>query len=355
MKKYELVEKYIKDKISIGVYLVGHRIPSEDELIEKLQMSRNPIRRALENLTKEGCIYKIQGSGSYVKDLTIPEPVDIYAILPSESVNLETRIIQGMRAALEDSSYKNIHLILKKPGKDTYEQIEVLNMILKHRKSGIIFIPLVPSDRTTSRLLAANIRKIERQGIPIIQIDNYIPEYNGSCIMTDHQKSAADMMNLLYENGHKKIALLYRNTNKPSVKLRIKGVKQWYEAAGIPVTNLIRCNIDEQPIDEAFVSSLFSSGVTAVFGFECELVRDLYLMLEQLGYEVPGDISLCSFDDHCFAGLRNGFITAVVQRCDTIGYYAVQLLLDMLEGKTEGNLEMKIASDIKKRKSVGKI
>ncbi|MGM0432057.1 MAG: GntR family transcriptional regulator [Spirochaetota bacterium] len=355
MKKYEQVEKYIKDKITSGAFQVGRRIPSEDELMERLQLSRNPVRRALDNLVEEGCIYKIQGSGSYVKDRTIPQPVDVYAVIPSESINLETRIIKGMRAALEDSSYKNIHLILKKPGRDTFEQIEVLNMIPDHGKSGIIFIPLLPLDRTTNRLLAANIRKLERKGHPIIQLDNYIPEYSGSYIMTDHKKSAFNMMEVLSEHGHKKVALLYRNLHKPSVKLRIGGVKQWYADNGISLTNCIRCNADKTEFNREFAQSLINSGVTAAFGLECELVRDLYTTFTQMGYEIPDDISLCSFDDHCFQGIRSSFITAIVQRCEAIGYYAVQLLLDKIEGKTQGNLEMRIASDIKMRKSVAKI
>lgn len=355
MKKFEQVEKYILDKIAAGVYQVGRRIPSEDELMEKLSLSRNPVRRALDNLVEEGSIYKIQGSGSYVKDKTVPEPVDIYAIIPSESINLETRIIQGMRAALEDSSYKNIHLILKKPGKDTFEQIEVMHMIPDHGKSGIICVPLLPHDRTTTRLLAANIRKLERRGHPIIQLDNFIPEYSGSCIMTDHKKSAAGMMEVLHNYGHRKTALLYRNANKPSVKLRINGVKEWYNENGIPLTNLIKINADTVRIDSDAITALIESGVTAVFGLECELVRDLYIRLERMGCEVPRDLSLCSFDDHCFSGLRSNFITSIVQRCDAIGYYAVQLLLDMIEGKTQGALEMRLEADIKIRKSVAKI
>jgi len=355
MKKYEQAEQYIKDKIAAGSYLPGKKIPSEDELMEKLRMSRNPVRRAMENLAAGGLLYTIQGSGSYVKDSTIPEPVDIYAVLPSDSINLEARIIQGMRAALDDSSYKNIHLILKKPGKDAFEQIEVMNMIPNHRKAGIIFIPIVPPDRAAARLFAANIRKLERQGLPIIQIDNYLPEYQGSCIMTDHRKSAYDMMELLFEHGHRKIALLYRNTSKPSIKLRIGGVKEWYQEHDIPLTNFLRYNLDTKPVDDGFISDLMASGATAVFSLECELIRDLYSKLQSHGLEVPGDISICSFDDHCFTSLRSNFLTAVVQRCDAIGYYAVQLLLDMIEGKTEGKLEMKIASDVIKRKSVGKV
>lgn len=355
MKKYELVEKYVKDKIASGTFQIGRRIPSEDELIEKLGLSRNPVRRGLANLVEEGCIYKIQGSGSYVKDYTLPEPLDIYAVIPSESINLEIRMIRGMRAALEDSPYKNIHLILKKPGKDTLEQIEVLNMIPEYGKMGIIFIPLLPPDRTTTRHLAANIRRIEKQGHPVIQLDNYIPEYNGNFIMTDHKKAAAQMMDLLYEHGHKKIALLYRNINKPSVKLRINGVKHWYTEKKLPLTNLTRIDVDTTKVDADFAQSLIDSGITAVFGMECELVRDLYITLTDMGCEVPKDISICSFDDHCFSGLRSNFITAVVQCCDTIGYYAIQLLLDMIEGKTQGNLRMQIAAEIKRRESVAKI
>ena len=355
-KKFELVENYIKEKIAIGSYPIGTRIPSEDELIEKLKVSRNPVRRALNNLSDEGVIYKIQGSGSYVKNVNIPDPLDIYAILPSESANLEIQIIQGMRKALEDSPYNNIHLILKKPGKNTLEQIEIVNMISQYYRGGILCIPVIAKDRTTNRLLIANLRKMERSGFPVIQVDTIIPEFNGSYIMSDHRKASYKMMQLLSNCNHENIGLIYRNMHKSSIKQRVAGVHDWYKDNPDNAGKLRQINLAENEIiTNELVTQLLDQGITAIFGLECELVCDIYLILLEMGLSIPENISLCSFDDHCFTGIKSGFITAVVQRLETIGYYAVQLLLDQIEGKTTGTIEMLIVPDIVKRKSVGRL
>ncbi len=270
-------------------------------------------------------------------------------------MNLETRIIEGMRAALEDSSYKNIHLILQRPGKNTFEQIETLNMIPHYHKGGMIILPVVSSDRPRNRLLVANVRKLEKIGYPVIQVDNYISEYHGNYIITNNRKAAYDMTTLLFEHGHRKIALLYQHIEKPSNKLRIKGVKDCFLQRNISQTNLFRFDMSEQVIDRDFVKTLMDRGVTAVFGFECSFIRDLFLTMTEAGLSVPEDLSLCSFDNHCYTSLDSNFFTAVVQQCDTIGYYAIQLLLDMIEKKTTGRLEMLINANIVKRKSVGKV
>ncbi len=355
MKKYEQVEHYILEKIESGTFPVGSKIPSEDELIERLQVSRNPVRRALENLMKDGVVYKIQGSGSFVKDVSIPQAIDLYAILPSESFNLESAIIEGMRKALDDNHHKHVHLILQRPGKNTMEQIDILNLIPKDRKGGIIFLPAVSVNRAANRLLAAHIRKFEKAQFPVIQVDNYIPEYEGNYIITDHRKASCQMTEYLLSMGHKHIAVLYQNQHKPSVKLRLQGIKQAYEQQEIAPTMLHRFDLSGKPITREFVEELLESGCSAVFGLECGFIYDLYRQCLSMGLEIPKDLSLCSFDNHSYPPSERDFFAAVIQKLNTIGYYSVQILLDLINKKTQGNIELLINAQLHQGRSIGKI
>lgn len=355
MKKYEQVLEYLRERIAAGIYPVGSRIPSEDELIESLGISRSPIRKALEYLSEDGLIVKIQGSGSYVKNKAIPEPVNIYAILHSEDSFLESRIILGMRRAIDDSSFKNIHLILKKPGKNTMKQIEVLNMIPWTGKGGIICIPMVDEIRADNRLLGAHFRKIEKAGFPVILLDITLPEYEGSSIMTDHRSAAAKMTDFLGSSGHRNIAVLYSHQNLSSVRLRILGVKESIQRQGTEGGRLTLVNVDEEAVTEELLRTLCKRGITALFALECEIARQVYCTAVEAKIPIPEEFSLCSFDDHCFHNLRGDFLTAVSQRLENIGYYSVQLVLDKIGKKTEGNINMLVESDIVRRKSVARI
>ncbi|MEG0229395.1 MAG: GntR family transcriptional regulator [Oscillospiraceae bacterium] len=67
MPKYYVVKKYIIDNINDETFNVNAVIPSERELMDKFNMSRITVRKAIEDLVNEGYLYKIQGKGTYVK------------------------------------------------------------------------------------------------------------------------------------------------------------------------------------------------------------------------------------------------------------------------------------------------
>lgn len=65
--KYYLLKKEIIKKIDMEEYGGDEQIPSERELIEKYQVSRITVRKAVDELVNEGYLYKVQGKGTYVK------------------------------------------------------------------------------------------------------------------------------------------------------------------------------------------------------------------------------------------------------------------------------------------------
>ncbi len=56
----------IKQKIKNGEYYKNMRLPSENALSSEWGISRMTVRRALDELTREGLLYKTRGSGTFV-------------------------------------------------------------------------------------------------------------------------------------------------------------------------------------------------------------------------------------------------------------------------------------------------
>jgi len=63
---YKQLTKKLRDDIVNGVYPVYGRIPSEQELQDTYSISRVTVRKALEQLTKEGLLDRQRGKGTFV-------------------------------------------------------------------------------------------------------------------------------------------------------------------------------------------------------------------------------------------------------------------------------------------------
>lgn len=66
---YIQVKTFIKHHISRGEWQPGHPVPSESTLMQQFGISRMTVNRALRELTAEGMVTRVQGSGTFVAEL----------------------------------------------------------------------------------------------------------------------------------------------------------------------------------------------------------------------------------------------------------------------------------------------
>lgn len=64
--RYEAVKQFVRSRIESGEWPAHHRIPSENEIVAELGVSRMTANRALRELASEGAITRVQGVGSFV-------------------------------------------------------------------------------------------------------------------------------------------------------------------------------------------------------------------------------------------------------------------------------------------------
>ncbi|HXH04746.1 MAG TPA: histidine utilization repressor [Candidatus Competibacteraceae bacterium] len=68
LARYAEIKRHIVQMIEDGVWPVGERVPSENQLSEQFQVSRMTARRALQELTDEGLLVRSQGLGTFVAE-----------------------------------------------------------------------------------------------------------------------------------------------------------------------------------------------------------------------------------------------------------------------------------------------
>lgn len=65
---HKQISDWLKQEIQSGALERNEKLPSENELSEKFDVSRVTVRRALQTLENEQLIYRCQGLGSFVSD-----------------------------------------------------------------------------------------------------------------------------------------------------------------------------------------------------------------------------------------------------------------------------------------------
>ena len=105
-KVMELIRKDILDKLN-----PGEKIPTEFELIERYKASRITVRRALDELTLEGEIFRLHGKGTFKTRQTKVKNI-VYVIYDISMLTSPGRIetIQEIAQVAEEHGY---HLVIR--------------------------------------------------------------------------------------------------------------------------------------------------------------------------------------------------------------------------------------------------
>src|SRR4051812_26394458 len=74
---YRQVRQVLHDRIVAGDYAAGDRLPSEPTLAAELGVHRLTVRRALDELAREGFVHARQGAGTFVAQRLVPLSVTI--------------------------------------------------------------------------------------------------------------------------------------------------------------------------------------------------------------------------------------------------------------------------------------
>ncbi|MCX2971297.1 MULTISPECIES: FadR/GntR family transcriptional regulator [Streptomyces] len=98
-RRSALVEQVIdtlRNQITSGEWPVGSRIPTEPELVERLQVARNTLREAIRALAHNGLLDIRQGSGTYVVATS-----ELAGVMHRRFARAEPRHVAELRSTLE--------------------------------------------------------------------------------------------------------------------------------------------------------------------------------------------------------------------------------------------------------------
>lgn len=175
------------------------------------------------------------------------------------------------------------------------------------------------------------IQEAMAKNIPLVVINR--PVFLGvSNVLTDEQKGMREGMELLLQNGHRKIAVIEADSALPSVRARHRG---WVQA-------IREYGLSPEDIPVAIGNFRYRSGYgaakellpyepTAILCFNDEMAYGARKAILEAGMSVPEDISLLGFDNVDFFGLSDMKLTTVERNMELLAKKGCQVLLDKIE------------------------
>jgi len=94
-----LIADQLRERIIDGSFQPGEQI-REASLVERLQVSRGPVREALQRLSQEGLLVSHRNRGVFVLDLTINDIKEIYAAREAIELGAAAEILREKSADL---------------------------------------------------------------------------------------------------------------------------------------------------------------------------------------------------------------------------------------------------------------
>ena len=118
-RKSEQVYRWLLAYIDENKFSGNQKLPSENALCRRLNVSRETVRVAMDQLVQEGLIYRVKGSGTYFHmDQVISRELSnenarwkIGLILQGQDPDANAVLIEGIRSVLPDQQV-DLHIFL---------------------------------------------------------------------------------------------------------------------------------------------------------------------------------------------------------------------------------------------------
>jgi GntR family transcriptional regulator of arabinose operon len=338
LPKYRQLKQEILSWILSGRLKLNEQIPTENEIAEQFQMSRQTVRQSLGELEQEGWLYRIQGKGTFVSSPLMQkgssELQTIGVLTTYISDYIFPHIVRGAEAALRDKGYR---LLLSSTDNDKQKERESLNIMMSQPLSGLIIEPTKSAEGNPNLFYYLS---LDYQQIPYIMINERYPEMDCPYIKVDDESGGFQATEHLIQLGHRKIAGFFKMDDLQGVN-RLKGFIRAHHQYQVPLLpEMVTHYTTEEKLVKPYDTALSMLGQTeerptAFICYNDELAIQLLEVIRLSGLNVPRDISLVGFDDSSLATATEVKLTTLTHPKIEMGIQAAQLLIARIENKLD--------------------
>lgn len=325
--KYLTLLEALRGDIIGGKYPPGSKLPSEEALCRKWQVSRPTVGRAIKDLQSAGLVWRKAGSGTFVSPQAVSSQVVLGLLVGGLG---RTEIIDPICAQITQTGQARGCRIF--PGVLSAGQ-NARELALEWARNGVRGVFFAPWEHEADRekLNFSVVESFQETGLEVVLLDREVADFprrsDWDLVGLDNFQAGYDIGLHLVQKGTKRVAFVARPDFPSSSDLRLAGVRE----------SLVRnadgsVTLHTGPLeDTAFIKRVCDTKPDAVVCSN-DLSAALFLnAAASFGRYVPRDFLLAGFDDVIYASLLAVPLTTIRQPCPAIGAAAIEAMLSRLQ------------------------
>ena len=232
---------------------------------------------------------------------------------------------------LDQASRGSVQLVVEKCEPDDHEA-DIARRIVASGIDGLILPPPLCDNRAVLAVLAES-------GTPAVAVATGRVAEGVSAVSIDDYRAALEMTIHIASLGHKRIGFIAGNPNQTASARRLEGYREALAISGLAVDEALivpglftyRSGMDaaERLLDMAAPPS-------AIFASNDDMAAATVAVAHRRGLDVPGDLTVCGFDDTALATTIWPELTTIRQPITDMSRAAIDMLLDEVRRRRAG-------------------
>ncbi|MFA5164827.1 MAG: GntR family transcriptional regulator [Candidatus Omnitrophota bacterium] len=343
---YQQFADILRKQVQAGQFKPGEPIPSERILSKEHGINRITLRRGIAQLIREGFLYSVPGTGTFVSDAEGLQKAHAFSSMKRQSRRKNVacilrRLNPTSQSPILSPYYVGIFSMMQKEAlrmgctlsfnfvTSVKDERDIARWAMENNVDGIIVIGGL--DRTT-------VLSLYDKKFPLVLVDNEISKPAIDSVIPDNRNGGYLAVKHLTDLGHKRIAMIRAPLqDQPASIGRLEGYKAALQEAGIKYDDnlVIEGYYMVEEGYKAMEKILKKNPLpTAVFAINDEAAMGaMKAIREKSGLSIPRDISIVGFDNIEWAALSTPPLTTVNVPKEEMGSIALKKLIDRIEGR----------------------
>jgi GntR family transcriptional regulator, arabinose operon transcriptional repressor len=353
--KYKKLVEWVKAQVESSKLGPGEKLNSENELTEMFQISRQTVRRAIEELEMDGIVERRQGSGTYISNVfkrKTENTMNIAVVTTYVDDYIFPSIIKGMEEVISEAGYTLQIAFTHNSVEKEYSVIK--NILDRNMADGIIVEP------TKSGIPNPNVElynEIIAKDIPTIFFNSYYPEIKLPYVVLDDKATGYKAAKHLIDAGHERIAGIFKSDDRQG-HLRYAGYVQALSEEGLRLYDENVLWIDTEDLRNLSMESKRVlkrlKDCTGCVCYNDLAAQEVVKICSKHEIKIPEELSLVSIDNSDLAANCKIPLTSVSHPKIELGKMAASNLIQMIRGEI-AQASYAFSPELTERKSVKRI